>query len=969
MIKDSLAKRLANWYSPASRRGSGKKKPASCKLSVETLEDRVVPTAGPVALPLNYALQPGFTAITDISQITGPGKYQLTADSNSGIIGETINWDDVTLDGGGHTVCLNYSWLSINGQRDVVKNCVIPGAAIIHGAGVVFSNNWLINSWAANLEIDASGCTIANNLIVGSGFSTDDNVVTNGDLSNLNFVGNVINGPGGGGCYDVGIEGIGSWTNCTFNGNVITNGFRGAIGGWYGDKWPSPGPQFHITNCTFENNFFPYIDAYGLPIEFTIAGGSSAPGGAYDDHSATSQWGWDGNTFTGDTFAPTPTPPSITSQPTNEMVSSGQSATISVTASSTGPLFYQWRKLVNGAWTNIGGFTSSPTLTINSAQTADAGQYEVVVSNALQQQVVSNTVSLTVDGAVTAPSITQQPTSQTVSAGQSATFSVTASGTAPLSYQWQKLVSGNWVNISGATSPTFTRSSAQASDAGQYEVVVTNSAGTVVSNTVALTVQVQGAPLPAGWTDADIGSVPAAGSASYDSGTTTWTVKGSGMIYGTSDTFNFARVPMTGDGSIVAQISGVTAAKAGLMYRDGTAANAVLAGVYVYGDGSAYFQARTSVGAAVSELGGVTGLPSTAWLKLTRARNNFTAYYSTDGNNWNQIGNPTSVTMSSTVQAGLAVCGSSLNTATYNNVRAVAANAVVTAPTIAQQPTSLTVNAGDSASFSVTATGTTPLSYQWQKLVNGTWVDISGATSPTFTLGSAPASDAGQYQVAVSNAAGQVVSNTVALTVNGAATYTLSASPSAVAPGGTITANWTAPADHAGTWIGLFAVGGYPYYDYRWISSGTSGSVTFTAPATPGSYEVRYLVNNASSYTILATSNPVQVQAITGDSITVHLSEDAFHGDAQYLIAVDGQQIGGVRTETALHSQGQSEAVVLGGPFAPGPHTVTITFLNDAYAGTPDTDRNLYVDSIDFQGINYRGAALYSAGSQDFRIG
>src|SRR5262249_11127995 len=101
---------------------------------------------------------------------------------------------------------------------------------------------------------------------------------------------------------------------------------------------------------------------------------------------------------------------------------------------------------------------------------------------------LSTTSSVTLNTTVTAPSITQQPTSQTVTTGQSATFSVTASGTGPLSYQWQKLVNGTWTNISGATSPAFTISSAQASNAGQYEVVVSNSAGSVTSNSVSLTV-------------------------------------------------------------------------------------------------------------------------------------------------------------------------------------------------------------------------------------------------------------------------------------------------------------------------------------------------------------------------------------------------------------------------------------------------------------------------------------------------
>jgi hypothetical protein len=105
-------------------------------------------------------------------------------------------------------------------------------------------------------------------------------------------------------------------------------------------------------------------------------------------------------------------------------------------------------------------------------------------------------------------------------------------------------------------------------------------------------------------------------------------------------------------------------------------------------------------------------------------------------------------------------------------------------------------------------------------------------------------------------------SGTVNVTVNPVVAYTLSASPSTVRPGGTITVRWTAPAEHAtNDWIGLFAAGSpnTSYLAYQWVASGTSGSVTFTAPATPGSYEFRYLPNNG--YSSVDTSNPVQVTA------------------------------------------------------------------------------------------------------------
>jgi glucose/arabinose dehydrogenase len=82
----------------------------------------------------------------------------------------------------------------------------------------------------------------------------------------------------------------------------------------------------------------------------------------------------------------------------------------------------------------------------------------------------------------TAPAIVNQPQSITVTQGQPASFSVTATGTAPLQYQWQK----NNVNIAGATASTYTISSAQPGDAAGYRVIVSNSAGSATSNTAQL---------------------------------------------------------------------------------------------------------------------------------------------------------------------------------------------------------------------------------------------------------------------------------------------------------------------------------------------------------------------------------------------------------------------------------------------------------------------------------------------------
>ena len=86
---------------------------------------------------------------------------------------------------------------------------------------------------------------------------------------------------------------------------------------------------------------------------------------------------------------------------------------------------------------------------------------------------------------VTPPSITTQPVDTTVTVGQTAKFTVTATGTKPLSYQWTK----NGVNITGATNPSYTTPpTTLADDGSHFAATVTNSAGSVTSNSALLTV-------------------------------------------------------------------------------------------------------------------------------------------------------------------------------------------------------------------------------------------------------------------------------------------------------------------------------------------------------------------------------------------------------------------------------------------------------------------------------------------------
>jgi hypothetical protein len=178
---------------------------------------------------------------------------------------------------------------------------------------------------------------------------------------------------------------------------------------------------------------------------------------------------------------------SINSQPANETVTAGQSATFSVVASGRGTISYQWFK--NGA--AVTGANASSYATPPATSSDNGARFDVVVRNRYNS-LTSRVATLTVNSSVVPPGITTQPSNQTVTSGQVATFSVAVTGTAPLAFQWQK----NGVNIAGAISSNYTTPATTTADSGStFDVVVTDAAGSVTSASATLTVN--SAPSPA----------------------------------------------------------------------------------------------------------------------------------------------------------------------------------------------------------------------------------------------------------------------------------------------------------------------------------------------------------------------------------------------------------------------------------------------------------------------------------------
>jgi fibronectin type 3 domain-containing protein len=344
---------------------------------------------------------------------------------------------------------------------------------------------------------------------------------------------------------------------------------------------------------------------------------------------------------------------------------------------------------------------------------------------------------------------------------------------------------GSTPYLTGLSGPTYSDTNVTAGIQYFYTLTAVNSVGgqSAQSTETSATPTAAVAPVAAPLSDADIGSPTDAGAASYNSTTGIWTVAGGGAdIWGNSDQFNFASTTVSGNATLIAEVTSLTNtdpwAKAGLMFRDGSTSNAANVAVFATPGNGVSLQWRTTAGGA-SNYTNIASVPAPTasapvWLELVRTGNVFTASYSTNGTTYTTVGTET-ITLDTALSAGLAVTAhnnSLLTTATFANVAVpyvAGPVAIPTVPTIVAAPATGAV----SLSWSPVAGATTYDLYRSTTTGNeGSTPYLTGLVGMAYTDTAVTAGTPYYYTLTAVNSAGQSSQSTETSATPTAATST-----------------------------------------------------------------------------------------------------------------------------------------------------------------------------------------------------
>jgi hypothetical protein len=346
-----------------------------------------------------------------------------------------------------------------------------------------------------------------------------------------------------------------------------------------------------------------------------------------------------------------------------------------------------------------------------------------------------------------------------------------------------------------------------------------------------------------GYSVQDIGAPATTSLTSFDPDTSLWSIIAAGAgIGGASDQFNFASTSVTGSATYFAKVTSLSAANtgalAGVMFRDSSdTAAAAFADAVVTPTGGVIFQWRNANGGTTGSTT-VTGIAAPIWLEVVRSGNSFSAFYSSDGTTWTQIGTAETIAMSSTALVGLAVSSSNVSatsTAGFSNVSGptTSAPAAASSTSVNGSSTNLSVAGADS-------TGTSSLTYTWSATgpANVTYTGNTNGTNAAKNI-TANFTAAGLYDftVTITDADGLTTNALINVVVNQTPTN-VTVSPSTVSLGANATQVFTATATDQ------FGAAMAPLPIFAWSVASGVGTINssfglYTAPATAGSATIK----------------------------------------------------------------------------------------------------------------------------------
>jgi hypothetical protein len=434
-----------------------------------------------------------------------------------------------------------------------------------------------------------------------------------------------------------------------------------------------------------------------------------------------------------------------------------------------------------------------------------------------------------------APSVLTSPVSQTVVSGSSVTFTASASGFPAPTVQWQQSTNGtNYSNITGATSGTYTISAAATSQNNyRYRAVFTNSVGSATTAVATLTVQ----SAPAVTTNPANATVNAGQNATFTAAATgnpTPTVQWQVSTDGGATFGNVAGATGT-----TLTLTGTTAGQNGSIYQAvftnsvGTATTnrATLTVRYAPAVSGSPTSQTVTAGQSVTFTAAATGnpTPTVQWQRSTNGGSSFSTISGATGTTYTVTG----TTLSLNGYQYRAVFTNSVGSATTS----AATLTVQAAPAVTTNPSSSTVNAGQTATFTAAATGNPAVTVQWQVSTDGgaTFADLSGATATTLSVSTASGQNGYRYRAVFTNSLGTATTTAATLTVRFAPVVTTSPVSQSITAGNAVTFTAAASGNSTPT--------------VQWQVS-TDGGATFTniSGATGTSYTIAHVTASQNGY-------------------------------------------------------------------------------------------------------------------------